>query len=362
MRLGLGQSANIVFSDEDWPAILSLAMEQGLCAIVLDGIEKLPASARPPQEFLLEWIGIVMQDEARYAAQQKAAKQMADLFGKNYIRTYVLKGDIVAECYPKPEHRVSSDMDCFLLPMDGNFDAWGLGNDLVKSTGNEVGIGFYKNSTFHLPELTVENHRYMTPFRGNKRLKNLERLLQSLLKDDKGEDRFKSTGLYRPPVMMTALFLIEHAYSHFLHEGLTWRHVLDWMMFSRKHEKEIDCKQLEAWIDEFGFRKFYDSYYRLGQYLIGEFLDEPSGKAERRVESLGFRDKKMLADVWAPLDLHETLHGVKGKLGLVGNTLRAWWKYHYFAEISMPHALWIQAYGVLFDKNPTLDSKRFKLR
>ena len=98
-------------------------------------------------------------------------------------------------------------------------------------------------------------------------------------------------------------------------------------------------------IDDFGFRKFYETYNRLGKYLVGEIQDS----------SFTYQDKRMLADVWAPLDLHETLHGVKGKLGLVGNTLRAWWKYRYFAEISMPHALWIQAYGVLFDKNPTLD-------
>ena len=44
--------------------------------------------------------------------------------------------------------------------------------------------------------------------------------------------------------MVTALFLIEHAYSHFLHEGLIWRHVLDWMMFSGKHKDEIDWVEL----------------------------------------------------------------------------------------------------------------------
>ena len=236
-------------------------------------------------------------------------------------------------------------LDCFLLPSEGRFDAWALGNDLMKSNGIETSVGFYKNSAFYLPDLTIENHQFMTPFRGNKRLKNLEIFLQGLLKEDKGEDRFEGIWLYRPPVMMTALFLIEHAYSHFLHEGLTWRHVLDWMMFSRKHEKEVDWYALDAMIDDFGFRKFYETYNRLGKYLVGEIQDS----------SFTYQDKRMLADVWAPMDLHETLHGIKGKLGLVGNTLRAWWKYRYFAEISMPHALWIQAYGVLFDKNPTLD-------
>ena len=63
----------------------------------------------------------------------------------------------------------------------------------------------------------------------------------------------------------------------------------------------------------------------------------------------------MLNDIWAPLDLHETLHGVKGKLGLAGNTWRARWKYRYFSPISMPLALWIQTTGFLFDKNPKLN-------
>lgn len=270
---------------------------------------------------------------------------MALLFHDNNIRTYVLKGAVVAECYPKPEHRVSSDMDCFLLADQSDYDAWALGNDVIRTKGFNTDTDFYKNSAFYLPGLTVENHRYLTPFRGNKQLKSLEKLLQGLLREDKGKDRFADTWLYRPPVMVTALFLIEHAYSHFLHEGLTWRHVLDWMLFSRRHKEEIDWLTLDALVDEFGFRKFYNSYYHLGQYLLGELLEDQLTKF----------DKKMLEDVWAELDLHETLHGVKGKLALAGNTWRARWKYHYFSEIPMPHALWIQVKGFLFNRHPTLD-------
>ncbi len=166
-----------------------------------------------------------------------------------------------------------------------------------------------------------------------------------MMKDDKGEDRFEGTCLYRPPIMVTALFLIEHAYSHFLHEGLTWRHVLDWMLFSRKHKKEIDWYLLGAMIDEFGFRKFYDSYYKIGKYLLGEVPENDLTK----------KDNRMLDDVWNDLDLHESDHGLKGKLTLAGNTWRARWKYRFFSEISMIHALWIQTKGVLFIRNPKLD-------
>lgn len=345
IRLGIGHPCTNMPEEVDWDTLQALATEQGLSGIVVDGLEKLPAEQKPPKPVLLQWIGEVLQNESVNAVQQNTAAEMALLFKDNIIRTYVLKGSVVAECYPKPEHRSSVDVDCFLLPDNGEFDAWDLGNSLMRSNGFEVKTNFYKNSTFYLPGLTVENHKFMTPYRGNKKLADLERILQTLIKSDKGEDRFEGIWLYRPPVMVTALFLVEHAYSHFLHEGLTWRHVLDWMMFNRKHHEEIDWTELMAYVDEFGFRKFYDSYERLGRYLLGEIKEE----------ELTDKDKLMLADVWAPLDLHESDHGLNGKLALAGNTWRARWKYRLFADISMVHALWIQVKGVLFIKNPTLD-------
>ena len=344
VRLGIGRQVKNTPTTPDWIAITNLAEQQGLLAIVIDGVEILQESSRPPKQLLLQWIGQVMKVETKSAIQWKAASGMASLFHAHHIKTYVLKGAVVAECYPNPAHRASVDMDCYLLPERDTFDAWTLGNGLIKAAGYEVQLDYYKNSTFILPGLMVENHRYFTPFRGNKRLTSLETLLQGMMKEDKGEDRFDGTCLCRPPVMVSALFLIEHAYSHFLHEGLTWRLILDWMMFSRKHEKDIDGPALDALIDKFGFRRFYDSYYKLGRYLLGEIAEEDLNK----------RDKLMLADVWEELDLHETVRGIRGKLALVGNTWRARWKYRHFSEISMLRALWIQVKGVLFMKNPQL--------
>jgi len=353
VRLGIGLKSSgkiSINSDSDWNSVFAIAGKQGLSAIMLDGLEGLSLGDKLKQKVFLKCFEEVIQSESIYAIQQKAAAEMALLFHSNGIRTYVLKGAVIAECYPKPEHRNSVDMDCFLLTERKDLDAWAFGNDLIKTNGFDVLTDFYKNSTFCLPGLTVENHRFLTPFRGNRRLKSLELLLQSMIKNDLISDStveeriIEGTWLYRPPVMVTSLFLIEHSYSHFLHEGLTWRHILDWMMFSRKHNNEIDWDSLDALIDEFGFRKFYKSYYNLGQYLIGDIKED----------DLTIVDKKMLRDVWNDLDCHETMTGIKGRIASVGNTCRAWWKYRYFSEISMIHDLWNQVKGVLFLKNPTL--------
>ena len=333
-----------LFCAPDWKALQVVASQQGLMPLVIEGLEKVPEAQRPPRTLLLHWIGQSFIEETQYNIQWKAACELAVLLKNEGIRTVVLKGNVVSECYPIPQHRRSVDLDCFLLPESGSDDVWEKSNQIIERAGFKVKRDYYKNSTWLVPGLSVENHRWLTPFRGNKRLMALERLLQKLIREDLGASVFEGTYMYRPPVMASALFLIEHAYSHFLHEGLIWRHVLDWMMFNRKHQEEINWNQLDKWIDTFGFRKFYKSYSNLGKFLLGE-IDEAD---------LSGADKMMLEDIWKPLDLHETVNGVKGKLNLVGNTWRARRKYEVFTEMTWIQALWIQVKGVLFMKGPRM--------
>jgi len=350
VRLGIALSDNTDSTEgwpkteEEWNDLKVLADQQGLAAVVLDGVDKCRNNISIPAQLKLKWIGEILRCESLSSLQCVVAKDFSKLFYRNGIRTYVLKGMIVAECYPKPNHRLSVDIDCYLLPDKGVFDAWSLGNELIEKKGFRVNRDFYKNSSFEISGVNIENHQYLTPFRGNERLIALEKLFQSLLKQDDGQDVIEGTNLYRPPVMVSALFLIEHAYSHFLHEGLTWRMVLDWQMFSRRHRDKIDWTELEARVDEFGFRRFYDSFCRLGGYLVGDIT----------VDELQLADKMMLEDIWAPLDVHETVTGLRGKFALAGNTWRARWKYRHFTDISWLRALCIQTKGFLFENNPKI--------
>ena len=347
VRLGIGRTDDMdipQLSVADWQVLETLANEQGLLGVMLDGVEKLPREQRPEKRAIIQSIVQMLKSEQQHAVQEHAAAELALLLHQHGIRTYVLKGTVVAECYPRPEHRPSVDMDCFLLPEEGSEDVWEKGNRVVEEAGFEVSRGFYKNSTFHLPGLAVENHRFMTPFRGNARMKRLERLLQAMIVEDACEDRFEGTWLYRPPVMVSALFLVEHAYSHFLHEGLTWRHVLDWAMFSRRHREEMDWEAFAGLMDAYGFRKFYDSYCRLGRFLVGEL----------NADGLTSADRRMLSDVWAPLDLHDSLHGLKAKFQLAGNYWRARWKYRLFTDMTWLRALTEWIFGAALDRQPRL--------
>ena len=54
VRLGIGTANKVIIPDTiNWNEIEVLAEKQGLSAIIVDGIKKLPESVRPPKEILL---------------------------------------------------------------------------------------------------------------------------------------------------------------------------------------------------------------------------------------------------------------------------------------------------------------------
>lgn len=346
----LGNTSFVVPECVNWALLIDEANRQNVSVIASDGLQKQydagvysAPTDREERRTKAMWFANTMKNEMRYADQLAASKKMGNWFASAGIQTVVLKGFTISECYPIPSHRYSADLDCFLIKDGEHLEAYELGNQVIEKHGLPVEREFYKNSSFELAGLFVENHKFCTPFRGNDTLRRLERLLQEMIL--KGPlTEFGDTGLLMPPALASALFLTEHAYSHFLHEGLNLRHLLDWALFHRRHQSDVDWKEFEQYIDEFGFRRFYDAFSHVGEFVLGE----------RELSLLTAVEQRMMDSVWAGLDLHEDVRGVVGKLKLAGNTLRAAWKYRAFSPISMVKALWIQAKGVLFEKNPTI--------
>ena len=336
--------------DVDWQALINESDRQNVSVHASDGLQKLYDAGiyralgdKEERRIKARWFGKTLKYEQRYINQLSAAKELADWLATEGIQIVVMKGLTVAECYPNPSHRYSSDLDCFLIKDGEHMQAFEQGNQVMEKHGVEVSRGFYKNSSFHVDGLYVENHKFCTPFRGNEVLEKLERLLQKTMLEGPLIP-FEDSSLLFPPSLFSALFLIEHSYSHFLHEGLNLRHILDWMMFRRHHQNDVDWSLVDHYIDEFGFRRFYDAYVHVGEFILGE----------RVIESLTESEHKMMDSIWEGLDLHETVTGIRGKLNLVGNTLRAGWKYKSFSDLSMLHALWIEVKGFLFINNPSL--------
>lgn len=261
VRLGIGNASRAQVSENNnWEEIEALGARQGLSAVIVDGIEKLPMEKRPPQNLLLQWIGETLQNyEYRYESYKKAIGCLAGFYNHHGFKIMVLKGFACGLEWPKPEHRPYGDIDIWQFGKQKEADAVLTGN-----TGVRIDKGQHHHTVFEWQGFMAENHYDFINIRHHPSHRGLETIFKELGKDDSNfvEMTDASTGsatkVYLPSPNLHALFLLRHALNHFASIGINLRIVLDWAFYIGKHAKEIDWKWLEAVIDEYHMRDFYN--------------------------------------------------------------------------------------------------------
>ncbi len=254
VQLGIGNINNthLIKEEIEWPQIRALAERQGLYAMVLDGIDKLPSNLKPPQNLILEWIGEVLQGyEYRYDAYQRTIGEMADFYNRHGLKMMVLKGYACSLDWPKPEHRPCGDIDVWQFGKQKEADA------LISSEkGIKVDSSHHHHTIFNWGEFTVENHYDFVNVHAHRSSAELEKIFKELGKDDSHSVEVNGEKVYLPSPNLHALFLIKHMVSHFAAAEINLRQVLDWAFFVEKHTKEIDWKWLDAMLDNYSMKDF----------------------------------------------------------------------------------------------------------
>lgn len=221
-------------SNIDWRTVYGIAVHQGVSAILLDAIGRLPAEARPPKPVLMQWIGQTTMMERMYARHKERIASLAELYGQQGIRMLLLKGYGCSLCYPKPEHRPTGDIDVFLFGKQSEADAL-----VEKELGIKVHREYHKHSTFNYGGVEVENHAKFIDDVSHKSNIRFEQILMSVL--DK-EECLKSTidNVLIPSPTFNALCLLRHTGEHFASNEITLRHVLDVETFFQRYHSKID--------------------------------------------------------------------------------------------------------------------------
>lgn len=256
IRLGLGDNNIITSAFINWRDVKSLAEQQGLSAILVDGIERLPGSLRPPKEDLLQMIGGVMQGyELRYEMYRRAIAELAAFYNSHGFRMMVLKGYACSINWPKPEHRPCGDIDIWLYGDYKEADAV-----LKKEKGIEIDNDRQHHTVFDWQGFMVENHFDFTDLHHHKSNAEIERILKNLGQDSTDSLDIYDQTIYVPTPNMHALFLLKHAMAHFASEGMTLRQIIDWGFYVKVHTNEIDWSWLEGVIDKYGMIPAYNIF------------------------------------------------------------------------------------------------------
>ena len=259
VRQGIGHESRVLSQEIDWTAIKALADTHGLSAIVLDGVNGLSglssfsnsAVLGPAKQFLLQWIGEVMQSfEGRYAAYEKAIGSLAGFYNQHGYKMMVLKGYASSLDWPNPKHRPCGDIDIWQFGKQKEADAV-----LAKEKGVKIDTTHHHHTVFDWHGFLVENHYDFINVHHHESNAEFEKILKQLGEDDSFSVEVNGEKVYLPSPNLHALFLLKHLMMHFASEGIMLRQVVDWGFFVEKHGKDIDWNYVLDVLDEFGMHQ-----------------------------------------------------------------------------------------------------------
>ncbi|WP_337939514.1 nucleotidyltransferase family protein [Alistipes finegoldii] len=255
-------------SAREWDDIFRMAADQGVCAVIGDGMERLPEELRPPRELRLRWALTAERQEKRYRRQQEKAAKMAAVFAENGIRLLLLKGLGLSRNYPVPAHRECGDIDIYL------FGASDEGDRLLLQMGAQPYFDVPKHSSHTWDGILIENHRTILNVRRNRSERELNALLTAVLEQEGVCEIGENIAV--PPATFNAIYLLRHAAVHYQKEGIAVRHLCDWACFLERHGHEIDRQLFHKALNDYRLDRFEALMTAAAVRYLGAEVPEPS--------------------------------------------------------------------------------------
>lgn len=347
VRIGSGLdsaiSDTILPDSPNWQTLYPLALHQGVFAILLDAIGRLPDEVRPPKPKLLQWIGQATMMERMYARHKERIALLADLYKQHNIRMLLLKGYGCSLCYPKPEHRPTGDIDVFLFGKKDEADVL-----VEKELGVKVYREYHKHSTFNYGGVEVENHAKFIDDVSHKSNIRFEQILMSVLEK---EECLKSPidNVLLPSPTFNALFLLRHTGEHFASNEITLRHVLDVGTFFHRYHSKIDWALVFKVYKEERMLRFFNAIATICvEYLGIDVACFASDDKQYTYQSDTALADRILSDIFEKKDvLPMTTTGIDTigkKLKYAIDKSRRWWhnrwKYQLVYNENLAESFW----------------------
>ena len=253
----------------DWPAVFALAGQQKLLPILFEAVRKMPAAGENAVLFAVtkqQVIGQVLNQTVRSA-------EFAELYRKLRaagLYPIVVKGQLCSRLYPLKDHRISADDDLYIP--DAEFMACheqllvnGLTTDTPAdelSTADEVsytkkGSPLYIELHRHLFDSSEDTHDELNHFFTD--LKPIE-----------------VDGFLTMPPHEHLLYLLLHAYKHFVRSGIGLRQFCDIGLWARAYHGEIDWQRLHEQCESVHAATFAAAAFRIARDDLGIEFDLPA--------------------------------------------------------------------------------------
>lgn len=221
---------------DHWQTLYRLAQTQTLLAVTFDGVSTLPAPLQPPRPLLLQWAAQTLQIEQANDRLDRMVERLHTLYTGAGLHPVLLKGQGMAACYRLPRHRQCGDIDVY-LGKDGQPKANHL---LCEAGAQRSGEDSDKHASYDLDGVHIENHRLLSHMNNPLAQRRFVRLVCGWYPQG-AEMRI---GMPTPPPTFNALYILQHAFGHFMSSGIGLRQLCDWCCLLRTRRDDIDPTRL----------------------------------------------------------------------------------------------------------------------
>lgn len=228
---------------EQWEALFDLARIHRVLPMVFDAVSACPAAQTDSalfQKTKREVYRLILAQVSKTAAFTELYRGLAE----EGLRPVLVKGLVCRSLYPNPDFRDSGDEDLLIGP--GQFAACHeamLRRGMVVSNPHADLQKEYE-VPYRKPEspLYIELHRYLFPpeaeaYGAWNDLFDPEQMKTVIFTANAVQMRTPEPGTHM-------LYLICHAYKHFIHSGFGIRQLCDIGLFARAYSREIDWSWL----------------------------------------------------------------------------------------------------------------------
>ena len=253
----------------DWPAIFTLANQQKLLPILFEAVRKTPAAGENAPLFAAikqQVIGQVLNQTVRSA-------EFTDLYRRLRaagLHPVVVKGQLCSRLYPLRDHRISADDDLFIP--EGEFFACHealLANGLTTDTpADELPTADEVSYTKKNSPLYIELHRHL--------FDSAEDAHDELNHFFVGIAPVEVDGFLTMPPHEHLLYLILHAYKHFVRSGIGLRQFCDIGLWARAYCDRIDWQRLHDQCAGVHAATFAAAAFRIARTYLDIDFDLPA--------------------------------------------------------------------------------------
>ncbi len=273
IALGTRDRLSLVPTRREWKAIYQESDKQSILGIMLDGLERLPEEQRPPQDILLQWIGLTQVVEQNTIKIAKASEEAVKYFQKEGFGCTLLKGAAVGRYYPTPNRRQSGDIDVWL---NGSRERiYDFARKFDKE-GKLYGVN-YQHIHLHLfKDVHLEVHiwpAYLCNPIHNRRFHQFCAIHHPVMEHS------------MPSLAFDRVFILMHCYEHITSSGVGLRQIMDYYYVLKQGLTEDEKVDSVKWIKRLGMYRFASGLMWLMQYAFGiedkHLLMEPNEKEGR---------------------------------------------------------------------------------